>query len=76
MSTISATSDTRLSLIVNGDPTEVAASTLQALLVELGFGGMKVATAVNGDFVPERRRGETALNAGDKVEIVAPRQGG
>ena len=76
MSAISTASDTRLSLIVNGEPTLVAAATLATLLDVLGFTGMKVATAVNGDFVPERRRSETRLAADDKIEIVAPRQGG
>ena len=36
----------------------------------------KVATAVNEDFVPAARRGAHMLQEGDRVEIVAPRQGG
>ena len=50
--------------------------TLADLLAEAGFGGLKVATAVNGDFVPERARAATTLADGDRVEVVAPRQGG
>ena len=76
MSTILARQTQRLSLIVNGEPTGAAALTLAGLLDELGFASLKVATAVNGDFVAERRRGETHLADGDKIEVVAPRQGG
>ena len=35
-----------------------------------------VATALNGAFVPKRLRAETPLREGDRIEIVAPRQGG
>ena len=34
------------------------------------------ATARNGNFVPERARAETALQPGDRIEIVSPRHGG
>jgi len=63
-------------LTVNGEPRSTAAETLASLLAELGYGSTKVATALNGDFVPERERSRTSLNAGDTVEILAPRQGG
>ncbi|MBS0242870.1 MAG: sulfur carrier protein ThiS [Proteobacteria bacterium] len=63
-------------LTVNGEAVEAAATSLAALLDELGYADQKVATAVNGDFVPERKRQDTSLSAGDQIEIVAPRQGG
>ncbi|MFM9941923.1 MAG: sulfur carrier protein ThiS [Hyphomicrobiaceae bacterium] len=65
-----------LRLTVNGELCEVATSTLAALLIELGYGDRTVATALNGDFVPERARAQASLKAGDQIEIVAPRQGG
>ena len=65
-----------LSLVVNGEAREVRAGTLAALLEALGYAGQKVATALNGDFVPARLRAATRLAPGDEVEIVAPRQGG
>jgi sulfur carrier protein len=65
-----------VSLTVNGAAMTVASTTLSELLPEAGFGGVRVATAVNGTFVPERARAETKLNPGDKVEILTPRQGG
>jgi sulfur carrier protein len=61
---------------VNGTVQETAAPTLDALLQELGYGAAKVATAVNEDFVPAAIRPDQRLNDGDRVEIVAPRQGG
>lgn len=65
-----------VAIVVNGERTVTRASTLSALLEALGYGGRKVATALNGDFVPEKARPETQLKAGDAIEIVAPRQGG
>ena len=64
----------RISL--NGAPREVLATRLSDLLEECGWGDAKVATAVNEDFVPATARAETLLTDGDRVEVVAPRQGG
>ena len=65
-----------MKLVVNGVEQEIAAETLAAALDKLDYGEARVATALNGEFVPARKRGETALCEGDRVEIVAPRQGG
>ncbi|BCB20399.1 sulfur carrier protein ThiS [Bosea sp. ANAM02] len=65
-----------MTLLLNGAPQEIAARTLAEALAELGFAGRTVATALNGDFVPARKRAETALSEGDRIEIVAPMQGG
>jgi sulfur carrier protein len=65
-----------INLIVNGVATEVAAQTVADLVTEAGFANIRVATALNGVFVPERARNETKLCAGDRVEILTPRQGG
>ena len=62
--------------MVNGQPRETSARNLAELCAALGYGGAKIATAVNGDFVPVASRAETALAGEDRVEIVAPRQGG
>ena len=61
---------------VNGEVREASADTLGALLLELGYAGQKVATAVNGEFVAERARNSARLEPGDRIEIVSPRQGG
>jgi sulfur carrier protein len=65
-----------MTLIVNGEPREVAAGTLAEALQALDYGEAKVATALNGEFVPTRGRGATPVKDGDRIEIVAPRQGG
>jgi sulfur carrier protein len=63
-------------VLVNGERTETGAASLAELVAQLGHGQEAVATALNGDFVPRRARASTPLRPGDKVEIVAPRQGG
>jgi sulfur carrier protein len=65
-----------IKLLVNGEPREVAAANLAEALQALDYAGAIVATALNGEFVPARKREAAALNEGDRIEIVAPRQGG
>lgn len=61
---------------VNGKAHEIISANLSDALVELGFGDAKVATAVNAEFVPATLRGSCELTQGDRLEIVAPMQGG
>ncbi len=63
-------------LVVNGEQREIEATTLASALSALEYEGAKVATAVNGAFVPARAREATPVKDGDRIEIVAPRQGG
>ena len=63
-------------LVVNGERRRVKASTLSHALDELGFAPAKVATAVNGDFVSAPRRASCTLAPGDRIEVVAAREGG
>jgi sulfur carrier protein len=63
-------------LVVNGEMQDVPASTLADTLQSLDLAGAKVATALNGEFVPARARASTPVKDGDRIEIVAPRQGG
>jgi sulfur carrier protein len=65
-----------MKLHVNGQEQEVDARTLGAVLTALDYADAKVATALNGEFVPARAREATPLKDGDRIEIVAPRQGG
>lgn len=64
-----------MKIVLNGEGREVAATTLDALLQECGFSG-RVATSCNEVFVPATLRGAHALNEGDRIEVVAPMQGG
>ena len=65
-----------LHVLVNGRGQLTKARTLADLIAEIGLAKQRIATAVNGDFVPERARTGRALADGDQVEIVSPRQGG
>lgn len=61
---------------VNGETVATRARTLEALLVERGYAELKVATALNGTFVPARARAAQQVTHGDHVEVVSARQGG
>jgi sulfur carrier protein len=65
-----------MQIFVNGKAHEVQAATLQAALLELGYGNATIATALNGEFVAMTARVSTSVTANDKLEIVAPMQGG
>ena len=65
-------------ICVNGQSEPFAATTLEALLAgkALETGQRGIAVALNGAVVPRAAWRETALRAGDSVEIVRARQGG
>lgn len=65
-----------MKITVNGITRKTLSVTLADLLAELGYGGAKVATAVNESFIAAALRPEQRLKDGDRVEIVTPRQGG
>lgn len=65
-----------MKIIVNGEPAETTAGNLAGLLAELELADAIVATAVNGDMVRAARREATPITDGDRVEILAPMQGG
>ena len=57
-------------LTVNGEPRRSSASTIAALVVELGLKPEKVAVEHNGVIAPRSTLGEAALSDGDVLEIV------
>jgi sulfur carrier protein len=63
-------------ILVNGVWCDAAATDLAAALEELGYGGSIVATALNGEFVPASLRSGAPLAEGDRLEVLAPMQGG
>ncbi|MFT8674820.1 MAG: sulfur carrier protein ThiS [Acetobacter sp.] len=65
-----------MKLVVNDETHDVSAHTLAALIDELGYGGARIATALDGLFVPAVQRAQAVLAEGMRVEIVAPMQGG
>jgi sulfur carrier protein len=65
-----------MKIVVNGENREIEAATLAIALKALDYADAKVATALNGEFVPERLREAMPVKDGDRIEILAPRQGG
>ena len=63
-------------VIVNGEPREIRASRVDALLGELEYEGNHFAIALNFDVLPRAKWAETPLKSGDEIEIITPRQGG
>ena len=63
-------------VLVNGAWRETVAAELSSVLQELGYGEAVVATAVNGEFVAAGVQAGTRLAEGDRVEVLAPMQGG
>lgn len=65
-----------MKIVVNGEAAETASANLAQLLDEFGYADAIVATALNGAMVRAVKRSETALADGDRIEILAPMQGG
>jgi sulfur carrier protein len=63
-------------ILVNGVLRDTSADDLTSALRELGYGDSVVATALNGEFVPTTSRSDTRLVDGDRLEVLAPMQGG
>lgn len=61
---------------VNGERMDVAATSVRALLAELGHEGSFYAVAVDHDVIPKSRWDEDMIGQGAAIEIVTPRQGG
>jgi sulfur carrier protein len=65
-----------MKILVNGAWRDTGASDLASALQGLGYGDSVVATALNGEFVPTSSRLGTRLAEGDRIEVLAPMQGG
>ncbi len=65
-----------MQISINGTMHDVKATNLAELLSECGYTTDRLATAVNETFVPRAQRSTTELTANDRVEILAPMQGG
>ncbi len=66
---------------VNGELTELNGidgdtPRLDRVLIGLGYKGRRVAVAVNETFVPRKSWPQRTLEAGDRLDVVAPIQGG
>lgn len=65
-----------MKITLNGVEREINESVLDQALRELGYYDGAIATAVNGQFIPKTQRLDIALSEGDRIEVVAPMQGG
>lgn len=62
---------------VNGEARQIApAATVGTLLEQMQLAGKRLAVERNGEIVPKSRHAETALAAGDRLEIVVAVGGG
>lgn len=65
-----------MNIIFNGEMKTCNSQTLGEILVELGMGDMRLATAINGEFIPVSKRFEIHIKDGDFVEALSSMQGG
>ena len=65
-----------MKILVNGNVHEIAALTVEMALRELGYGNATVATALNGEVIATAARSGAVLSERDRLEILAPMQGG
>jgi sulfur carrier protein len=65
-----------MNILVNGKKRDVIAVDLSSALKELGYCNSVIATALNGEFVPNAVRDTVRIAEGDRLEVVAPMQGG
>ncbi|MFW8592100.1 sulfur carrier protein ThiS [Glaciecola sp. 2405UD65-10] len=61
---------------VNSESVTCHSDSLADLLEEKGYSNATVATAVNGCFVAQQNRYNKLIEEGDRIEILAPMQGG
>jgi len=59
-----------ISIQLNGEPREVAATTLAELVSELGLERRMIAIERNLEVVPKSQYADTRLQAGDRIELV------
>ncbi len=65
-----------MTIVLNGEVVATTATNLAALLAEIELNEAVVATALNGEFIAGDERAETAISQGDRIEVLAPMQGG
>lgn len=65
-----------MKITLNGETRDLPGPTVQDALDQVDLGAARVATALNGNFVPAGLRARTGIKDGDALEVVAPMQGG
>ena len=69
---------TVVAIVVNGEPRQIAAANVRALLGALGYDATRpgLAVARNDEIVPRGEWETTPVAPGDRIEIVGAVQGG
>ena len=66
-----------MEIVLNGKAHTVeAGARIDRLISDLGYAGKRIAVERNGQIVPRSRHAETAVEAGDRIEIVVAVGGG
>jgi len=66
-----------INISLNNEPKQIeSGSLLSEALIQWGFGEIKIAVAINGEFVPRSTYSAHQLQAGDQIDIVKPVGGG
>lgn len=66
-----------INISLNNQPTQIASDTLLSdALIQWGFGGIKIAVAINSEFVPRSTYADRQLKNDDQIDIVKPVGGG
>ena len=68
---------TMINISLNNEAKHIAKKTLLSdALIQWGFGDIKIAVAINGEFVPRSTYANRQLQNGDLIDIVKPVGGG
>lgn len=66
-----------MKITLNGESQTIEQKiTIEKMLEQKGYNGKLVAVALNGEFLPKENYETTNIEDNDKIEIVAPMQGG
>ena len=66
-----------INISLNNEPKQIESDILlNDALIQWGFGEIRIAVAINGEFVPRSTYSERQLEAGDQIDIVKPVGGG
>lgn len=66
-----------INISLNNEQKKIERNTLLSdALIQWGFGDIKIAVAINSEFVPRSTYNERQLKDGDKIDIVKPVGGG
>lgn len=63
-------------IFINGERTSITATTLEQLVIELGFQGKRIAVEMDGQLITKSKHAVTLLSDDAKIEIIHAVGGG